>query len=77
MADSTGLGYNRSVLLIGLVLGVLAATFFLTNVLQPLLFWAAFVLTRPFGATLVNSIDKPAVSGGSGSTTSRSLGCWP
>jgi len=77
MADSTGLGYNRSALLISLVLGALAATFFLTNVPQPLLFWATFVLTRPLGATLANSLDKPATSGSSGSTTSRSPGCLP
>lgn len=66
MADSTTLGYNGSALLIGVALAVVAALYFLTSVSRPLLFWAAFILTRPLGATLANSFDKPAASGGLG-----------
>ena len=66
IADSTGLGYNGSALLITGSLVLVAALYFRTNLSRPLLFWAAFVLTRPLGATLANSLDKPAASGGLG-----------
>jgi uncharacterized membrane-anchored protein len=66
MADSTSLGYNGSTLLIAVTLNVVAALYFLTSVSRPLLFWAAFILTRPLGPTLANSLDKPAASGGLG-----------
>lgn len=66
MADSTGLGYNGSALLIGVALAVIAALYYLTEVSRTFLFWAAFILTRPLGATLANSLDKPAANGGLG-----------
>ncbi|WP_050421062.1 COG4705 family protein [Bradyrhizobium tropiciagri] len=66
MADSTGLGYNGSALLIGAALVVIAALYYLTDVSHTFLFWAAFILTRPLGATLANSLDKPAANGGLG-----------
>ena len=64
MADDTGLGYRGSALLIGIVLAVLAILYFFTTVSRPLLFWAAFILTRPLGATIANSLDKPVAAGG-------------
>ena len=64
MADDTGLGYNDSALVIACVLAVLAALYFLTGVSRTFLFWAAFVLTRPLGATIANSFDKPVSQGG-------------
>jgi uncharacterized membrane-anchored protein len=64
MADDTGLGYRGSALLIGIVLAVIAALYFSTRVSRPLLFWAAFILTRPLGATIANSLDKPVAAGG-------------
>jgi uncharacterized membrane-anchored protein len=64
MADDTGLGYRGSALLIGVVLSVLAILYFSTRVSRPLLFWAAFILTRPLGATIANSLDKPVAAGG-------------
>jgi uncharacterized membrane-anchored protein len=64
MADDTGLGYNGSALLIALVLAVIAALYFFTGVSRTLLFWAAFILTRPLGATIANSFDKPVSQGG-------------
>ena len=66
MADSTPLGYNGSALLIGFALVIMAALHFFTNVSRTALFWAAFILTRPLGATLANSLDKPAIQGGLG-----------
>ena len=66
MADSSGLGYNGSALLILVALAVVTALYLRTRVSRPMLFWTAFVLTRPLGATLANSLDKPAASGGLG-----------
>lgn len=66
MADSTGLGYNGSALLIGFILVVLAAAYSFTKVNRTLLFWAAFILTRPLGAVVANSFDKPISKGGMG-----------
>jgi uncharacterized membrane-anchored protein len=64
MADDTGLGYNGSALVIALVLAVIAALYFFTGISRTLLFWAAFILTRPLGATIANSFDKPVSQGG-------------
>ncbi len=64
MADSTGLGYNGSALVIAAALAVAAALCFFTAASRTLLFWAAFILTRPLGATVANSLDKPAAAGG-------------
>lgn len=66
MADSTGLGYNGSALLILIALAGVTALYWRTQVSRPLLFWTAFVLTRPLGATLANSLDKSPTSGGLG-----------
>lgn len=66
MADSTGLGYNGSALLIAAVLAAIALAYRFTKVSHVVLFWAAFILTRPLGATLANSFDKPVGHGGLG-----------
>jgi uncharacterized membrane-anchored protein len=63
MAD-TGLGFNRSALVIAAMLAVVAGLNFLTKVSRTLLFWTAFILTRPLGATIANSLDKPVAAGG-------------
>jgi uncharacterized membrane-anchored protein len=64
LADSSGLGFAGGALLIGSLLAlVLVATFF-TRISRVLLFWIAFVLTRPFGATLGDVLTKPRTSGG-------------
>ena len=52
MADTSGLGYGGGALVFGAGLAVLAAAYFWTNVSRVLLFWAAFILTRPLGATV-------------------------
>jgi uncharacterized membrane-anchored protein len=64
MADDAGFGYNGSALVIALVLAVVALLYFFTGVSRTLLFWAAFILTRPLGATIANSFDKPVSQGG-------------
>jgi uncharacterized membrane-anchored protein len=66
MADSTRLGYNGSALLISIVLIGIAGLYYKTKVSHVLLFWAAFILTRPLGATVANSLDKPVAQGGLG-----------
>ena len=63
MAD-TGLGYEGGALVVGAGLAVIAAAYFLTNVSRTLLFWTAFILTRPLGATVGDFLDKPVADGG-------------
>jgi uncharacterized membrane-anchored protein len=64
LADSSGLGFLGGAILIGSLLSlVLVATFF-TRVSRVLLFWIAFVLTRPFGATVGDVLTKPTENGG-------------
>lgn len=63
LADGA-LGYNGSALLIAGVLGVIALLYYFTGISRVALFWAAFILTRPLGATLANSLDKPVSDGG-------------
>lgn len=66
MADSTGLGYNNSAILIGAILAALAFCYNFTKMNHTFLFWAAFILTRPLGAVVANSFDKPIAKGGLG-----------
>jgi uncharacterized membrane-anchored protein len=63
-ADDTGLGYTGAALVFGAALAVLAAFYFWTRISHVLLFWAAFILTRPLGATLGDFLDKPLSHGG-------------
>jgi uncharacterized membrane-anchored protein len=64
MADSTGLGYEGGALVFTAALAVVAALYYWTNVSRVLLFWAAFILTRPLGATVGDFVDKPVSHGG-------------
>jgi uncharacterized membrane-anchored protein len=64
MADSTGLGYEGGALVFAAGLAVLAVAYYRTAVSRVLLFWAAFVLTRPLGATVGDFLDKPISHGG-------------
>jgi uncharacterized membrane-anchored protein len=59
-----GLGYSGAALLFGGALAVLAILYFATRVNRVLLFWAAFILTRPLGATVGDFLDKPLSNGG-------------
>jgi uncharacterized membrane-anchored protein len=64
MADNTGLGYGRGALVFGAGLAVLAIAYYRTNISRVFLFWAAFILTRPLGATVGDFLDKPISDGG-------------
>ncbi|MEA2796557.1 MAG: hypothetical protein QOI87_3937 [Bradyrhizobium sp.] len=63
-ADSTGLGYEGGALVFGTALAVVAAAYYWTNVSRVTLFWTAFILTRPLGATVGDFLDKPLDHGG-------------
>jgi uncharacterized membrane-anchored protein len=64
MADTNGLGYEGGALVFSVGLAIIAAAYFWTNISHTLLFWAAFILTRPLGATLGDFLDKPVANGG-------------
>ena len=63
IADSS-LGYGGGALFFGALLLALAFLYYATRVSHVLLFWAAFILTRPLGATLGDFFDKPVEHGG-------------
>jgi uncharacterized membrane-anchored protein len=63
-ADDTGLGYEGGALLFAAGLAALAAAYYWTNVSRVFLFWAAFILSRPLGATVGDFLDKPVSDGG-------------
>jgi uncharacterized membrane-anchored protein len=63
VADS-GPGYGGAALLFGAALLVPAALYFWTRTDRVLLFWAAFILTRPLGAAVGDFLDKPVADGG-------------
>ena len=64
IADTGGLGYEGGALVFAAGLVVLAALYYRTNISRVLLFWAAFILTRPLGATVGDFLDKPVDHGG-------------
>jgi uncharacterized membrane-anchored protein len=64
MADTGGLGYLGGALVFGAALVVIAALYFGTDISRVALFWAAFILTRPLGATVGDFLDKPHRDGG-------------
>jgi len=59
-----GLGYSGAALVFGGALALLAILYFTTKTSRVLLFWAAFILTRPLGATVGDFLDKPVAKGG-------------
>jgi len=63
IADA-GLGYSGGALVFGAGLVVLAVLYFATNITRVALFWAAFIVTRPLGATVGDFLDKPVAKGG-------------
>lgn len=64
LADSSGLGYLAANLLISAAILLTVIGYRFTRISRTLLFWAAFVLTRPFGATMGDLLTKPHVKGG-------------
>lgn len=63
-AADGGLGYSGGAMVFGAGLLVLAALLFWTRISRAFLFWAAFILTRPLGATVGDFFDKPIAKGG-------------
>jgi uncharacterized membrane-anchored protein len=63
-ADSMGLGYGGAALVFGALLALVAAAYYWSNISRTILFWAAFVLTRPLGAAVGDFLDKPLNAGG-------------
>ena len=64
MADATGLGYEGGAVVFSVALAVVVAAYYWTKVSRVTLFWAAFILTRPLGATVGEFLDKPVSHGG-------------
>ena len=64
LADDTPLGYSGGALVFGAALAVVAILYFRTKTSHVALFWAAFILTRPLGATVGDFLDKPLSHGG-------------
>jgi uncharacterized membrane-anchored protein len=63
-ADAAGLGYTGAAAVFGTLLALLAVAYYRTSISRTLLFWAAFILTRPLGAVVGDFLDKPVASGG-------------
>jgi len=61
---SDGTGYEHGAFVFGAALALIAAAYYATNISRVFLFWAAFILTRPLGATVGDFLDKPVASGG-------------
>jgi uncharacterized membrane-anchored protein len=64
LADDSGLGFSGGAMLIGGLIGVVVLAYFFTRISHVVLFWVAFVLTRPFGATFGDLLTKPLEKGG-------------
>ncbi len=64
LADTHGLGYERGALVFAAGLAAVIALYYWTSVSRVALFWVAFILTRPLGATVGDFIDKPVADGG-------------
>ena len=64
MADDAGFGYAGSAVVFGGLLALGTAAYFWTKISRTILFWFAFVVTRPLGAVLGDLLDKPVAKGG-------------
>lgn len=63
-ADTAGLGYTGAAMVFGGLLALVVVVYYWTQVSRTLLFWAAFILTRPLGAVVGDFLDKPLSAGG-------------
>ena len=63
-AGTAGLGYTGAAIVFSVLLALVVAAYYWTNVSRTLLFWTAFILTRPLGAVVGDFLDKPLSAGG-------------
>ena len=63
-ADTAGLGYLGAAIIFGGLLVAIVLAYHFTKLSRTLLFWAAFILTRPLGAVVGDFLDKPMAKGG-------------
>jgi uncharacterized membrane-anchored protein len=63
-ADTAGFGYGGGAIIFGVMLAVIAAAYYWTKISHTILFWVAFILTRPLCAVVGDFLDKPASKGG-------------
>jgi uncharacterized membrane-anchored protein len=63
-ADTAGLGYEGGAMVFSGLLLLVVAAYYRTKISHTVLFWAAFILTRPLGAVVGDFLDKPLASGG-------------
>ncbi|MGK5047860.1 COG4705 family protein [Janthinobacterium sp. GB4P2] len=63
-AGTAGLGYTGAAIVFSVLLALVVAAYYWTNVSRILLFWTAFILTRPLGAVVGDFLDKPLSAGG-------------
>jgi uncharacterized membrane-anchored protein len=63
-ADTAGRGYLGAAVIFGGLLALVAVAYFWSRISHTVLFWAAFVLTRPLGAVVGDFLDKPIAKGG-------------
>jgi uncharacterized membrane-anchored protein len=64
VATDAGLGFQRGAMVFAAIIALIAAAHFLTTIPGSVLFWSAYVLTRPLGATLGDTLTKPRAEGG-------------
>lgn len=64
VATDTGLGFERGALVFAALIALVALAYYFTSIPRSVLFWAAYVLTRPLGATLGDTLTKPHQEGG-------------
>ncbi|PKO83171.1 MAG: hypothetical protein CVU17_09835 [Betaproteobacteria bacterium HGW-Betaproteobacteria-11] len=63
-ADTAGLGYGGGAMVFSALLALVVAAYYWTSLSRTLLFWSAFILTRPLGAVVGDFLDKPVNAGG-------------
>ena len=64
LADSESIGFVKAALIFGASIVVIGGLYLFTKISRPILFWSAFILTRPLGATIGDIITKPQNAGG-------------
>lgn len=64
MSDSAAFGYGGAAIVFGALLLIVTGAYYLTKISRTILFWTAFVLTRPLGAVIGDFLDKPLDAGG-------------